>query len=132
MFRRDFMPRSHNATLEQREGRFYGVRVNVAMRIFPRVIHGLVKIFLHLVERPRVDGRFIGHNHFHMAAHVGIDNLSYRLGLRILGADKSQIAVALPNADNHLLDALWAPAASLRAYVGLINLDSAAEFFGRY
>ena len=33
MLRGDFMPRSHNAALEQREGRFHGVGVNVAVGV---------------------------------------------------------------------------------------------------
>src|SRR2546427_12248115 len=57
MVRRDFMPRAHNATFEQRKGRFHGVGMNVAMRVLLRVIDSPVKVLLHLVERPRIDGR---------------------------------------------------------------------------
>src|SRR6266404_1078383 len=39
MLRRDFMPRAHNASFEQRKGRFHGIRMHVAMRVFARVIH---------------------------------------------------------------------------------------------
>ena len=39
MLRRDFMPCSHNAALEQAESRLDGVGVNVAMRVFTRVIN---------------------------------------------------------------------------------------------
>src|SRR5438552_2277311 len=67
MFRRDFMPRAHNAALEQRESRFHGICVNIAMGVFPRVIDGLVKVLLHLVESVWIDSRFVGHNHFYMS-----------------------------------------------------------------
>ncbi len=128
MLRRDFMPRAHDAALEQAESGFHGVCMHVAVGIFPRVIDGLVKIFLHLVKRPWVDGRFISHNHFDVRADVGVDNLANGGGLRILGVNHAQITVALPNADDNLLVTLWTPAALLAAYVGLINLDCAAEF----
>jgi hypothetical protein len=40
--------------------------------VFPRVINGFVKVLLHLVERPRVDSRFVRHDDFHMAANVSL------------------------------------------------------------
>jgi hypothetical protein len=54
MFRTDFMPCSHDALLEQGEGRLDGVRVNVAVRVLARMIDGFMEILLHFIERPRV------------------------------------------------------------------------------
>src|SRR5258707_1816878 len=132
MFRRDFMPRPNNAALQKRESRFHGVCVYVAMRVFPRVIDGLVQALLHFVECPRIDSGFIGHNHFHVRADISIDNFANRCGPCILSADQPQISVALTNPDNYLLDALWPPAASLLADVCLINLNCTTEFLRRY
>src|SRR6266851_6758957 len=111
MLRRDFMPRPHNAALKQRERRFHSVCVNVAVRVFPRVIDSLVKVLLHLVERPWVDSGFVRHDDLYMAPNVRIDNLAHRLRLCILSTDQPQISVALANANYNLLDALWPPTA---------------------
>src|SRR5216683_1090136 len=127
MFSADFMPRSHDSALEQAESGFHGVCVYVPMSIFPRVIDGLVKVLLHLVERPRVDSRFVRHNHFYVAPNVGVDNFTHRRGLRILSTNHAQIAVALPDADYNRYVALWTPAAFLARNVGFINFDCAAE-----
>src|SRR6266478_1918799 len=109
MLRRDFMPCAHNAALEQRESRFHGVSVHITVSVFLRVIDGLVKVFLHLVERPRIDSRFVGHNHFHVAPNVSVDNLADSCGLGILSMNKPKIAVTLADANNNLLLAPWPP-----------------------
>ncbi|SRR6266849_6829363 len=127
MLRRDFMPRSHYAALEQRESRFHRVCVYVAVGILPRVIYSLVKVLLHLVECPWIDGGFIRHNHFYVAPDVSIDNFAYCRGLRILSANHAEIAVALPDANYNRYVALWTPAAFLARNVGFINFDCAAE-----
>jgi hypothetical protein len=132
MFRRDFMPRAHNAALEQRESGFYSVRMNVAVRVFPRVVNRFVLALLHVVERPRIDSGFVGQNHFHMAANIGVDNLLHGLGLRILSSNQTQIAVALSDANNYLRFVLPTPAALLARNIGFVNLDRAAQLFRRY
>src|ERR1700675_1043118 len=50
MLRRHFMPRSHNAALEQAKSRFDGIGVNVAVRVFSRVVYRLVLALLHVVQ----------------------------------------------------------------------------------
>src|SRR2546429_7568131 len=97
MLRGDFMPRSKDAALEQAEGRFDGIGMYIAMRVFAGMIDSLVKVLLHLVERPRIDGGFIGHNHFDVTPDVRIDDIPNGLRLRILSADQPQISVALPD-----------------------------------
>lgn len=42
MFRRDFMPRTHNAAFEKRESRFDGIGMNVAVSVFAGVVNRLV------------------------------------------------------------------------------------------
>ena len=121
------MPCSHDATLEKGECRFHGVCVHVAVRVFPRVIDGLVKILLHLVKRVGIDGRFVSHNDFDVPAHVGVDNLAHGSRLGILGPNQAEIAVALPDADYYGLVGFWTPSPSFAANVGFINLDCSAE-----
>src|SRR6266568_5188340 len=132
MLRRNFMPRANNTALEKREGRFHSVCMHVAVRVFARVIDGLMKVLLHLVERVRVDLRFIRHNDFDVTAYVCVNDVADGLGLRIASADQAQISIALTNADNHSLVALRTPSASLAAYVGFIYLNGATELFRRY
>src|SRR5437016_13254302 len=98
MFRRDFMPCTYNAALEQAESRFHSVCMHVAVRVLTGMVDSLVKVLLHLIECPRVDSRFIRHNHFHMASNVCIDHFADSLGLGIFGTDEPQIAIALPDA----------------------------------
>ena len=64
MLRINLMPRSDDATLEQRKSRFNGIGVNVAVSILAGVVDCAVLVLLNLIERPRVDARFVGHNHF--------------------------------------------------------------------
>ena len=132
MLRRDFMPRAENAALEKRESRFHGVCVHIAMNIFPRVIDRLVDFFLHVIERPRIDGRLVSHNHFDVRSDVGIDNLPHRGRPCIRSANQSEIAIALPDANNYLLGILRTPAALFPRYVRLIYFDRAAQRFWRY
>jgi len=122
------MPRSHNAALEQRESRFYGVGVNVAVGVVLRVVNGSVKILLHLVQRPRVNSRFVRNNHFHVASDVCLDNLAHSRGLCILGMNQPEIAVALPDADDNLLFGAVAPLARLATNISFVNLNRAAQF----
>ena len=126
------MPRAHNAALEKRESRFHGVCMHVAMNIFPRVIDGFVDFFMHVIERPRIDGRFIGHNHFDMRPDVRIDDFAYRGRPCVTGANKPEIAIALPDADNYLLGILCTPAALFACDIRFVNFDCAAQRFWRY
>src|ERR1700730_1261317 len=127
MLRIDFMPRSNDAALEQRECRFNGVRMNVAVCVLARVINRAMLIRLHLIECPRIDCGFVSYDHFNMAPEIRVDNVAHRGRGRILGPNQPQIAVALSDADYDLLDALWTPAALLATYVGFVYLYGAAK-----
>ena len=123
MFRRDFMPRSHNATFEQRESGLDGIGMNVSMCVLAGMIDRFMHSLFQLVQGPRIDSRFVSHNHFDLTANVGVDDLFHRGGLRILGADQSRIAVALANADNDRRLTSRTPTALLTAYLGFVNLS---------
>src|SRR5258706_5517141 len=132
MLCRDFMPRSHNASLEKRERRFDGVCVHVAMNVLLGGIDRPVVLFLHLIERIGVDGRFIRHNHFYVAPDVGVDNLAHRGRPRIAGANQPEIAIALTDADNHLRGILRTPTTLFASNVGFIYFDRATQRLWRY
>src|SRR5216684_5404343 len=132
MLRRDFMPRTYNTALEKREGRFHGVSVNVAVRVFAGVIDGLVLALEHGIKCPWIDSRFIGQNDFYFPAKMRIDDIADRHRLSILSADQPQISIALTDADNNLFIALCPPAAFLAAYIGFFNLNRAVQRLGRY
>ena len=132
MLRRDFMPRSHNAAFEKGKSGFHGVCMDVAVRVFPRVVNRPVLALLHVVERPRINSRFVRKNNFYVAANVRIDNVSHGLGFGILGTDQAQISVTLSDANNYQFVAAWPPLAGLSANVGLINLNRTTQLLRRY
>src|SRR6266567_2669979 len=123
MLRRDFMPRAHNAALEQRESRFHGVCVHVTVSILAGMIDSLVKVLLHFVESVRINLGFIRHNDFDVATNVCVDDVADSFGLRIASADQTQISVALPDADDYRLLALRTPPAGFAANIGFIYLN---------
>src|SRR5216683_1428519 len=132
MLRRDFMPSSHNAALEKREGRFYCVCVYVPMRVLFRVIDSPMEVLLHLVECVGIDLGLVGHNDFDVSANIRVDDIPNGLGLRIPSPDQPQVPIPLPDADNYRLLTFWTPPASLATYIGFVNLDRAAKFLWRY
>lgn len=129
MLRIHFMPRSNNAPLEQTESGFYGIGVNVSMSVASAVVNRAVLFLLNLSERPRVDSRFIGKNHFDITPDIRFDDCGNRFRLSVLRVNQPEVAVALTESDNHFLDTSRTPAASLAAYVGFINLYRSAQLF---
>ncbi len=132
MFRRYFMPSAHNTALEQGERRFDGVCVHIAVRVFPRVINRLVLALLHVVERPRIDCGLVGQNDFHVAADVGVDNLPHGCRFGVSCSNHAEIAVTLPDADNHGLFTLGTPPPRFAAYICLINFHCTVHLLWRY
>ena len=80
MFRRDFMPRSHNATFEQRESGLDGIGMNVSMCVLAGMIDRFMHSLFQLVQGPRIDSRFVSHNHFDLTANVGAGVNNLELG----------------------------------------------------
>ena len=124
------MPRSHNAALEQREGRFYSICMNVPVSVVLRVVNRPVEILLHLIQRPWIDGRFVSHNHFDVASDVCLDDFADSRRLSILSMNQPEIAVALPDSDNNLFVGALAPFAGLASNVSLVNLNCPTQFLG--
>src|SRR4029077_7430965 len=134
MFRRDSMPRSHDAALEQRECRFDGVCVNVSANIHALFVWNRLMLlcrhasFLH---GPWIGCKLISNEHVNITAHVLLNVFRQRAGLRILSMEETQIAAALPDADYNLfrlLASVDTPSDFLSAYIGFIYFDCAVQF----
>lgn len=125
MFCTDVVPSAHDAALQERERGLNGVGVDHAMYVFSAVIDGLVGRALLPLERPRIDRRFVSHNHFHILTEVLPDNLAHSLGVCIARMDESQFPVALADSENDFLFFAGHPAASLTADIGFVNFDRA-------
>lgn len=106
MLRGDFVPRTNDPTLEQREGRLYGVRaVNVLLRA---VVHDAMLMRWHrsLLESRRVGYKVVRHDHVNITRNVLADVLRQRARLRIFRMEEPQVAVTLTDADDNLLGPL--------------------------
>ncbi len=96
------VPRPHDAALEQAEGGFDGVGVNVAHDVHARTV---VNLFVVLpVSFPHggiVRGCVVGENHFHILGDVFPDVLCECSTFGVGGMEESQIAVALADANDY-------------------------------
>src|ERR1035438_2134665 len=134
MFRRDFMPRSHNSALEQRERRLDAVGSNVAVNVdLSAMVDGLV---LHLADSrfphsAGVGSPVIRHNHVHVTADVLADVLRQRPRLRILSMEEPEFPAALLDADNWNLFALTVRDAPCAVRVPLTTADPSFIHFNR-
>ena len=128
----DLVPRSDDAAFQERERRFNGVRCDALAVVVPgvflgRVINGL------MIEPDRcaaVGSQFIGDDYVHIGADIFFDVLRESARLRIFGMEKSQIAIALPDANNNLLRGLGsfgAASAHLSPNIGFIHFDGTVK-----
>jgi len=133
MLRADLVPRSHDAALEEREGGFNGVRVDISAHVFFRfVVDCLV---LPAVDASFNHGRwiasqFVSDHDLHVGADIFLDVLGQRARLRICRMKKPQIAAALPDADYDFFLILAVPdslASLFSAYIGFVHFDSTVE-----
>src|SRR6266478_7685193 len=96
------VPCAHDAALEQREGRFHGVGVNVSHDVYAGTV---VNLFVVLpVGFPHggiVCRGIISENDFHILRDILADILCERSALRISGMEEAKIAVALADADDY-------------------------------
>lgn len=127
VFRADFMPRSNDAALQERERRLDSIGVNLAMRVFAGVVNRLVLRGLYLIQSEGINQGFIGQNNFDVSAHVRVDDVLHSLGLRVLRANHPKISVALANPDNDLRGVLRTPAALLARNIGFVYLYHTAK-----
>lgn len=131
MFRAQAMPGSHDAALQERESRFDSVGVNVSHDVHARtVLNGFVHSTSTLLDRYGVRGSIVRENYVHILRDVLADVPCQRSGLRIVGMEEAEIAVALANPDYdffvvHASDAAFSAIHS--ADVGSIHLHFAVE-----
>ena len=128
----DAMPRSHDAALEQGECRLYRVRVNVAANVLALfVIHRLVLVLERAPHRVLVRSVFVRDEHFDFFANVIVDHLVKSFRFQIVGANESQIAAALPDADDDFFVAgvsrAGAASAPSPADIRFVNFDRASQ-----
>ena len=102
MFRADLMPRSHDAALEKREGRFDGVSVNVPVNVDMAFVSNGFVLFdvIGSPHRIGISGPLIGHDHIDIFAHVFSNKRRQSCALSILGMEESEIATTLAYAQN--------------------------------
>lgn len=129
----DLVPCSHDAALQEREGRFDCVGMNVALNIDAVLVpDGLVFFggdsgFGH---GERIGSEFIRNDHINILAHVLTDVLCHGARLRIPSMEETQIAIALADSNNHFLRFLSSVDALsdlLPANVGFVHFDSAIK-----
>src|ERR1039457_3942090 len=126
----DFVPRSYDSALEQRESGFDGVRVNVSAKanvLFAGVINRLMP---HPADSVLVGRKFVGDDHFNVLADVLSDVLCKRSPAGVRGVEETALAAALADADHGLFGLVSLTAGNTvlaTAHVGFVHLDSAIE-----
>src|SRR5271170_8141563 len=103
MLCRDFMPRTNDATLQERERGLYAVGRNVSVNVDAVLMPDCLMLHSRLtctIKREGIGRKLIGHNHINVFAHMLFDIPSQRSGLRILGLEEPQLASTLLDADD--------------------------------
>lgn len=132
MLRAHFVPSANNAALQEREGRFDSVGMNIALDVDMQFVSDgfVASIFAEMLGRAPVSVEFIGKEHFDIFAYILADKFFERATLNIGGVEKAQIATALPDTD-YILFVLPSRGFALStidaADVGFIHLDLAVK-----
>src|SRR4029077_11129831 len=132
MFCRDFMPRTDNSALQERERRFDGIRVQIANRVNAHaVIDGFVlSEHSSISDRLGIRGKIIRHDYVHIRAHIFLNVLRQCPALAIIGMEETEIAAALPDTDYNLFRGATSTLAALgglAANISLIDFYDAAQ-----
>jgi len=101
----EFMPRSHDAALQQRKGGFHGVGVNVAIYVnLVTVPNGFVLPALNTSGNHSlgVSWKFISHHYLNIGADVLFDVLRQRSRLHIASMKKTELSASLSQTDYDL------------------------------
>ena len=139
MLRRNFVPRTDDATLEQAKGGLDAIRGDIAVNIDLRTM--VDRLVFHsgltsTVEGERVDTSLIRHNHFHILADIVLDVFRQRPGLHVLCFEKAKIAAALFDTEYRnlrLFCGIDTLPDFLAAEIGFIHLNRSIhhQFLGR-
>src|ERR1700694_4983152 len=97
MLSTNVMPRTNDATLEQRERRFNSVSVNVAVNVHAPTTVDASVLRLHIVngDRSLVCSEVVRHENLNVFAHVQSDVARQRTRSNILSVKQSQFAGTL-------------------------------------
>src|SRR5436190_14116120 len=133
MLRADLVPCSHNATFQEAESVFHGVRVDIASNVNSVLVTDRLVFVLRyscLIHCPRVGNQFIGDNHIDIFADILTDVFRQSSMLNIFSMEKPQFAVTLPQSNYDLFrcSASTHPrAVSFSADIGFIHFDSTIQ-----
>jgi hypothetical protein len=132
VLRADFVPRSNNSALEQRECGFDGIGVDVAAGINAQLVaDGFVpSILSQIPRRAAICLPIIREQDIDIFADIFSDVLLQSAALGVRGMKEAQIAATLPDADNDfLVFVLVCPSAPdiFSANKGFVHFDFAAE-----
>jgi len=127
----DAMPCADDAALEQGEGGFNGVGVNIPIHVDSVLVSdGFMAITMNtrLHHGLWVASPFVREHYFHVRRDVFLDVLGERFGLGILSMKETQFPAALADTDNDFFALLHVLVALLFSTdVGLIHLDFAVQ-----
>ena len=133
MLRANSVPRSEDATLEQRERRFYSVGMNIPLHVHLVLMTDRFMGFAResgLHHCQRIAPEFIGHDYVHILTDVLSDELCQRSGMDVSGMEETEIAATLTDANYDLfliLAELDTLTCLLSADVGFVHLDGTSQ-----
>jgi hypothetical protein len=132
MLRTDFVPRSHNAALQERERGLDGIGVNVAFGVDAELVANrfVPSIFPQVFRRAPVCLPIIREKNIDVLADILADILFERSALCIARVEESQVAATLTDSDNDFLVIVFCCLSLppiLAANVGFVHFDFAAE-----
>jgi len=130
----DLVPRSDDASLQEREGRFDSVSRDArAVLVSGIFLGGVIDGFMIQVANcTRVGREFVGNDYFHVSADVFFDVFRQCTFLGIVSVEEPQIAATLPNTDDNFFGVPFAAPAGtvaplLAADVGFVHFDSTVK-----
>jgi hypothetical protein len=133
MLRADSVPRTEDAALEQAEGGFDGVGMNVAVHVHTRAMPDS------LVLRPDPDAlrcasiqvEIVGKENIHVIANILSNVLLKCARLYVTGMEEAEFSLSLTDADHNLLVPGSAAALPVRSttYVSFVHFHHTAEFW---
>jgi len=132
---RDFMPRSHDAALEQAEGRLNRIRMEVSDHIlFRAMVYDAMFISRNccLSQGRRIGHEIIAHDHVNVGRDVLADVLRQRPRLCVLSVEEPERPTPLTDADHYLFRVLPGPDALadlLSANVGFVHFAGAIQLW---
>jgi hypothetical protein len=89
------VPRSHDSTLEKREGRFYGVGVNLSDYVNFLAVIDLPVSRRKFTHRTGISGKIIGNEYVHILADILADVSRQRTRLGVRRMKETQLATTL-------------------------------------